>query len=315
MNEQEFAEIKQFIDGDDTFAVVSHISPDGDTIGSALAVVWALRRLGKTVTVHDKDAPIPSFAFLPGIEEYQTLEYIPGDAAIICVDCADLRRTGLDDVNGRRVLNLDHHISNTRFGTVNYVSQQAATCEIIFDFIQRLGVSLDERICPCLYTGITTDTSNFTNSNVTSHTFLSAAALLTAGLEPAPIAKAIFRTRSKAQTKAIALVIDHMQFFLADKVAVTYLTAEELEQLHLLETDGLVDYTCDVEGVEVGVFLKETPDGKIKASFRSNGKVDVRQVCQQFGGGGHVRAAGCLFSGKLEEVIQKLVAEVGQWMA
>lgn len=309
------SQLKDYIYGKDDFGIICHKSPDGDTLGSGLAVYHGLKQLGKSCSIYCSDVPERLYAVLTGIEKIKPLSELKESNLIFC-DCSDEERAAFDlDLKRFDVLNIDHHISNTNFGNVNVIDSNAcATCELMCSVFEEIGVALDVDIAKCLYVGICTDTNNFTNSNVTENTFMVMSKISKFNFGMTDIVRSLFRTKSLAKTKAIAMVINNMRMFSNGKVCVTYLNYEDLLRLELDNTEGLVDMCVDIEGVSVCAFLKGNGEGSYKISLRSNYDVDVRKICETYGGGGHVKAAGCMIKGKLEDVISKISLEVAKWM-
>ena len=269
-----------FINSYQKFALVSHKNPDGDTLGSAFAMFEALSQLGKDCTIYCKSKPTAYYDFIENIDSIKPLEELSKGSDVICLDCADLERAGLDNKEDYNILSIDHHISNDYFGNVNYVCDASATAILVYDIISELKVELTPKIASYLYIGICTDTNNFTNSNVNSKTFAVASALAQTGIDISWLTKNLFRTRSLAKTKGIAKFIDQMEFFYDDKLCFSHLSFEQLEELELVDVEGLVNYASDVIGVSVAIFMKESKPGICKFSLRSNFDVDVRKICE-----------------------------------
>lgn len=307
--------IKEFITDKDNFGIICHKSPDGDTLGSGLALYHGLRQLGKSCNIYCVDVPDSMYRLLDGIKDIKPLADVKESNLIFC-DCADEDRAAFDgDLSKYQVLNIDHHISNTDFGNVNLVDAKAcATCQVMYYVLEYIGVKLNSTIAKSLYVGICTDTNNFTNSNVTSETFEVVSKLTKYEFAISDIVKILFRTKSFAKTKATALYIDRIRLMFEGKFAVSYILLEDIERLGLEDTEGFVNIGVDIEGVSVSAFVKEKEDGEFKVSLRSNYDVDVCKICNTFGGGGHIKASGCCIKGNVEEVINALSNEVSKWM-
>lgn len=299
--------------------IVTHISPDGDAIGSTTGLYWALAALGKSCTMACA-SPVPaSLLFIPGSDRFTSR---PPDAPdlIISLDSSDHYRLGsaysLSAFSAAPVINIDHHVTNTGFGLLNVVEPQAAaTGEIIFDLVRGLGVPLDETIATCLLTAIITDTIGFRTINTTPKTIHVAAALVEAGGPLAKIVQAVFDTRPLAVTRLWGEVLT--TFRLEDGVAWAAISRSMLQRYGVQEDDvkGLVNFLRSTEGVQVAVLLMETPEDAVKCEFRSNGLVDVSQVATALGGGGHRAAAGCTLAGPLAAATQQALAGVRKQMA
>lgn len=307
--------IKEFITTKDNFGVICHKSPDGDTLGSGLALYHGLVQLGKSCNIYCDDVPDSMYSLLDGIEYIKPLADLEENNLIFC-DCADENRAAFEkNLKDFQVLNIDHHISNTDFGNVNIVDANAcATCQVMYYVLEAVGVQFNSTIAKCLYVGICTDTNNFTNSNVTSETFEVVSKITKYEFPISEIVKILFRTKSFAKTKATALYIDRIRLMFQGRFAVSYILMEDIESLGLEDTEGFVNIGVDIEGVSVSAFIKEKEDGIFKVSLRSNYEVDVCKICNAFGGGGHVKASGCCIEGDLEQVINALSDEVSKWM-
>ena len=241
----------------------------------------------------------------------------------ICVDASDDTRLGeLTSTfrkgarKGKVTVNIDHHVSNTRFCRYNYVRERASNSENIAELIRALGVPLDGKISEYLMTGVVTDSGGFSHSDVSGDTFRTAALLADGGADVSKICYYAFRRQSKARAALYAEAVSHLRYLLEDRLAVALVTQEMLSRYGLGQdaTEGIVDFGLTVEGVEVSVCLMEYKKAQYKASFRSKGKVNVNEVAGVFGGGGHVLASGCMLFGEAEEVIDKLTYAVLQHM-
>ncbi len=307
--------VKEYINSNDNFGIICHKHPDGDTLGSGFAMYYGLLSIGKNCQIYCVDKPDKVFDILDGIGNIKPLSELKEKNLIFC-DCSDELRADFEwNIKEYNVLNIDHHISNTNFGNVNFVVDTAcATCQVMYYVLKEIGVQLNSVIAKCLYVGICTDTNNFTNSNVNSDTFYVMSEIAKFDFGISNIVKTIFRNKSYAKTKAIALFIERIKIFFDDRFCVSYLTLDDIDRLKLDNTEGLVDIGVDIEGISVVAFLKEIEDNVFKISFRSNYDVDVRKICEVFGGGGHIKAAGCTINGSAEEVINLLSSEVAKWM-
>ncbi len=300
--------------------IFSHTRPDGDALGSAMALSRALSFYNiKNQVVNDSEIP-EKFSFLGlNIKPFPTLDA----EGYICVDASDDSRLGeLTSTfrkgvrKGKVTVNIDHHISNTRFCKYNYVRERASNCENIADLIETLGVPFDEQICRLLMTGVVTDSGGFSHSGVGGDTFRAAARLADGGADVNAITYYTFKKQSKARAEMYAETISKLRYLLDDRLVLALVTQEMLSRYGLGQdaTEGIVDFGLTVEGVEVSVCLMEYKKGQYKASFRSKGKVNVNEVAGVFGGGGHVFASGCMFFGEYEEVVDKLRYAVLQHM-
>lgn len=293
--------------------IFTHLRPDGDTLGSALALSRALSLLGvENQVVNEGDVP-EEFFFLDCVKK--VLRAPSRDAeAYICVDTSDETRLGLlqnvyyAGAKKKITVNIDHHVSNTRYAKYNFVRHRASNCENVADVIKALGVPFDTEIANCLMMGAVTDSGAFSHDDVSGDTFRAAADFADAGANVATITYELFKKRSKARAALYAETVASLRYLLDDKLAVAIVPKERLEKLGLKQdaTEGIVDFGLTVDCVEVSASLLEMRKGQYKVSLRSKGKVNVNKVAATFGGGGHVLASGCMLFGELEEVIDRL---------
>ena len=282
--------------------IVSHISPDEDTLGSSLALAHALRMLGKEVMLNVDD-DIPSvFSFLPGIGEYMRFapdDSVPADLLIV-IDASSADRAGnaMNVVKARSVLNIDHHKTNTHFADYLYLdSDAAATAEIIYSLLLELGTELNTEIATCIYEGLYTDTGSFKYSNTTSRTLSIASALLTYGVNPSLISDNM-EVKSRSQVEMLGKVLETLTFLRDGKIAYVEVAPELYD--YNVDTDTFVSYPRYIEGVEVALLFKQVEENLTRVSFRSK-QVDVAKIALSFGGGGHQKASGCSIHAPLKE--------------
>lgn len=321
---KQLQEAARFIQEKDDFLVVSHIQPDGDAAGSTYAVAWMLSALGKRFTLMN-EGPIPGKFLYMAAGKHEVLSYEALPIAerfnhVIAVDCADFSRIGKVHqvfAEGASLLNVDHHATNDRFGACNVIrSDAAATVEILYDLSLELGISLFLELNVCIYSGLLTDTGGFRYANTTPKVMQIAADLLQRGVQGHELAERLLEKLTYPQITLLQRTLNSLSFAHNNQVGWLAVTLDDLAATGASgeDLDGLVNYPRNVEGVEVGLLFKER-DGIVKVSLRSAGKVDVAQVAQSFGGGGHVRAAGCAVQGTLEEAIERVVKEVGLALA
>lgn len=307
--------IKEEIEKANTVVIVTHESPDGDAVGSSLAMYQALKQMGK-----DVDVVIPvysrTFNFLPCADEIKNagrddIKYDLG----ISLDCTDTGRLeGFDPWydNAKVKVSIDHHGTNSMFADYNYVDPVAPACAqiliIIFNF---LGVEINKDIGKCILAGIITDTGGFKYDGVTAETFEFVSDLLRAGVNVSEIYKKVLQLKTRAHFELQKRAINRMEFFEDGKIAFTYITMKDEEEVNAEPGDheGLVELGRDIEGVEVSIFLRETEKG-YKGSLRSSDYVNVAEVCSMFSGGGHIRAAGCTLPYSLEQSREKIIDRV-----
>ncbi|MCZ8520009.1 MULTISPECIES: DHH family phosphoesterase [Paenibacillus] len=311
-------------EGDD-FLVVSHMQPDGDAAGSTFAVAWMLQALNKSYTlVNEGRMPEKYMYMASGVGPIHAYDTNPPERKferVISVDCADYERIGRVHKcisPTAALLNIDHHATNDHFGTVNLVvPDAAATVEVLYDLVQELGLSMPLGLCSCIYSGLLTDTGGFRYSNTTPKVLGIAADLLGRGVQGHELAERLLETMTYGQVSLLKQSLNTLRFSHQNRIAWLSVSLQDRESTGASseDMDGLVNYARNVEGVEVGMLFKEKQPGVIKVSLRSGGTADVAAIAQTFGGGGHVKAAGCTFHGTMDEAVAAIVSEVGKGIA
>ena len=294
--------------------IVTHENPDGDAVGSSLAMYHVLKGLKKNV-----DIIIPEYAKcfneLPGIEEVIKESDKVYDLAI-SLDAATDKLLNVwvkyfREADQRIVI--DHHSTNTMFGDINYVDLSAPACaQVVYMLIKHYRWKITPEIGTCIMAGIITDTGGFQYSGVSRDTFNIAAELLDAGVNISKVYKKVFDTKTKSSFELRRIALDRMEFLEDDKIAFTYITNEDERKVNagVGDYEGIVSEGRSIEGVEVSIFLHELKDGEFKISLRSNSYVNVSDVCIMFGGGGHIRAAGAKMTADPLVIRDKVVNEV-----
>ena len=293
--------------------IFTHMRPDGDTLGSALALHRALSLLKiKSEVVNEGDIP-HRYRFLDATREIKRTPTLNAEA-YICVDSSDENRLGelktiflRGEAKGKVTVNIDHHIANKRYCKYNFVRERASNCENIAELIQLLGVTPDQEIADSLFMGMVTDSGGFSHGDVNGDTFRAAAYAADAGASVKDITYETYKKQSKARAEMYASVISHLRYFLDDRLAVAIISQDTLTKYSLEQdaTEGIVDFAINIDVVEVSVCLLETRKGQYKASLRSK-RANVNEVARVFGGGGHVLASGCMLFGEIEEVLDRL---------
>ena len=305
-----FHEIARTIIAANRFAILSHVRPDGDALGSQLALALSIQQLGKKVVAWNEDGLPDSFRFLEESNLISTPASEPEDFDVaIALDTASQQRLGtaLGAIrHAGKWINIDHHISNPAYGDLVYIDPAAsATGEIIYEFLRAENLPLTYPAADALYVAISTDTGSFRFSNTTARTFEVAAELIKSGVDAARISTKLYESYPKRRVQLLGEILPLASFEAGDKVASLTLTNEIKERLNIQhdEIDGLIDYVRCVDTVVVALFFEELADGRVRLSARSkDNKIDVNKICSEFGGGGHRRAAGARFRGKLEDV-------------
>ena len=317
------SEIADEIKKAQNIAITAHINPDGDCLGSALALALILDRYNKKnfqdeiykmknvrIVLDDK---LPKF--MGNFSERVLIEYYPHFKMkdldlLIAVDSANIERIGrVAELRkeAKKTINIDHHVSNTKYGDINYVKESPSTAEIIYRFLELFDVKLDREIAQFLYLGIINDTGNFSHGNVTPETFFTSGKLLETGIENNKLKNILFGV-SEGKAKLLGKVYTDKIIDEKLKFVYYYLSNEELENLNISkdETDGISETLLEIEGMEASLFLREEPDGKIKGSMRSRNFYDVNEAAAHFEGGGHIKAAGFYVNEKSEIIIKEL---------
>lgn len=314
----EAQEIIQHIGTAKTILIIGHIRPDGDCLGSCLGLFVTLESLGKSVRFFTAGPIPPMFSYLPRFEKIET--ELP-DAAqfdlILCVDTADAGRVFSGYEPAGEVLVIDHHISNTNFGTINWVDgKAAAAAEMIYWLAGGLGVEINAEIATALYTGIVTDTGGFRFSNTSDTTFRIAAELTARGANAAEIAEIVWGSKSPAAVKLFALVMSTINYEFDGKLAWNEVTRQMMIAAgDEVELDGLSGELRGIEGVQVSVLFSETEEGQCRIGFRSKGQVNVSTLAQLLGGGGHKNASGASINEEYLLAKQRALQVIREYLA
>ena len=310
----EIAGIAEAIRARHRFVVSSHSRPDGDAIGSSLAMAFALRALGKEAHVVNRDpAPAPLAEF-PGVSEIEIASSVNGhyDAAII-MECGDLARTGVGGLDRFFVINIDHHPGNTGYGQINWFDAEAAACgEMVFDVISALGVPLSPEMATHIYLAILTDTGSFHYSSISPRTFEICRDCLEAGVDPVLVARNVYDSNNMGRLKLFGAVLSAMQIDATGRIAIVYLDHEMARAAGgtYEDTEGLINLPLTVKEIQAVVFFKQDDGEHYRVSMRSKGDIDIGAVAKSFGGGGHKNAAGCSVSGGIDALQKTFVEKI-----
>lgn len=295
----------------DSFLFFSHLSPDGDALGSTIALGIALEKLNKKVSYNLDPTIGNKFKFLPDLEKPSEINNQNRWDIALCLDCSDLNHLyGSESLRFcKKTINIDHHINNKAYGDINFIEPKAsATGEIVYTIIKLLNIELDKDIATALYTAIVTDTGTFKYSNVTSKTHFIISELLKLPIEAWRINKELFDEHPKEKIFLLGRAINNLQLYFDNKVAIISLDTNDFKETGATpeKTDGIINYGRDISGVEVAITVIEIKNNEYKIGFRSNEYVDVAKIAFDLGGGGHVRASGCTMTGNKEYIINKL---------
>jgi bifunctional oligoribonuclease and PAP phosphatase NrnA len=308
------ARIRDEIRSRHRFLISSHARPDGDSIGSQLAMAYALRALGKHVEIVNRDpAPSPLMAF-PGVPSIRVAPRAEGefDAALI-MECSELQRTGVEGLDRYFLINIDHHPGNSLYGALNWFDGTAAACaEMVFDVVRALGVPLSLEIATHIYVGILTDTGSFHYSNISSRTFDICSQLVDAGVDPPRVARSIFDSNTLGRLKLFGAVLSSIELEDQGRLAVVCVDRAMAAAAGgtYEDTEGLINLPLTVREIQAVVFFKEIDSEHFRVSMRSKGEIDLCAVAKQFGGGGHKNASGATVAGRYPEVRARLVAAI-----
>ena len=310
-----FEQIRDAILEKQRFLITSHARPDGDSIGSQLAMAFALDALGKDVRIVNSDPAPDHYQDFPGMERIEIAARVerPAVDAVIVMECSDLTRTGVAGLEQEFLINIDHHAGNRMYGALNWHDESSAACgEMVFDLIRALGVPLSLEIATHVYLAILTDTGSFHHSHITPRTFDICRQCVEAGVTPAVMARRVFDSNSFGKLKLIGALLDGMELVDDGRLAVLYMDNDMLAATGSTnnDTEGLINLPLTAREIQAVVFFKTTGNGDVRVSMRSKYDVDVRQVASEFGGGGHKTAAGFTVTGHLADVRSDIVHRI-----
>jgi phosphoesterase RecJ-like protein len=309
------------------FLIASHSNMDGDALGAQMAFFRLLKKLKKTAIIFN-DEPVPAeYSFLPGLEAIKRFRMnMPGVGfdCFVALDCSDLKRTGQVhtlNIRNKPVLNIDHHISNTGFGKVNWVEPAAAcSCQMVYRLYKQMRVPIDKAAALFLYVGLLTDTGSFRYSNTDPSTHLMAAELLSYGIDVAGVYKHIYGSIPLDDLKLLTVILPKMQTMNAGKVIWFDIPRDLLEKHKNISFDlseSILSFGRSLKGVEVVALFKENlkSGGEIRVNFRSQGKIDVNKIAGYFGGGGHKTASGATIKGSMDDIKIKVLKKIKSALA
>lgn len=313
------SEIAEQLNKANSVAIFCHARPDGDALGAGLALAVAFRNAGKSAVMCCEDPPPEKFSFLPAVKTVKNaLPQNKNYDAFICVDCADVTRMGIfTDAFvkfQKTTVNIDHHISNKGYAKYNFVFECPASCELLTDILLATDYEITSGIADLLMLGLITDSGNFTHTDVSEKTYKTAAELRKRGADNNLINYNMYSRQSKKRAILYGRVMNRIRFALDDKLTFIVTSLEDLKVTGADKsvTEGFVDFPLSIDGVEVSVSMMEVKNRQYKISLRSKGTVNVNAVASSFGGGGHILASGCMLTGELEEVIEKVTYAVYQ---
>jgi len=308
----DLAQVLQEIQQRRRFLVTSHARPDGDAIGSTLALAQVLRKMGKSAEIVLGD-PVPLLYHpLPGSETIVRSSQVNGDYdAVIILECDSVQRTRLHGLENQFLINIDHHASSRPFANINWIDPSAvATAELVFRLAQAAQVKITPEIATCLYTAVLTDTGSFCYAPTNACTFELAKFLVEHGADPGKIAQSVYFSSPMSKMCLLGAALSRLER--DGEIAWMSVTRHDMERFGALEEDceGLVNYALSISGIEVAIFFREVAHERIRVSIRSKGAVNVADIAQKFGGGGHECAGGFSTEGPVEEAARRVLAEL-----
>ncbi len=312
--------ILDFLRSSERFIVCSHSRPDGDAVGSMLAMGMLLEQMGKRADLVTADRVPAVYRGLPGADRIQTAIGVHGlyDAAVV-LECDGLERTRLIGLEAYPQINIDHHASGREYGTLNWIDRTACSVgELVYRLVVGAGCTLTPEMATCLYVTLLTDTGGFCYGGIEASTFALAGELVAAGADPVAIARDVYFTVPLAKMELLGCALTKLRS--DGGLAWLSISDEDMQRTCASEEDceGLVNYALSIEGVEAAVFLRELPEGRFRLSLRSKGpraRVNVAAIAERLGGGGHENAAGCTLEGPLGEAEQVILNAVREAMA
>jgi phosphoesterase RecJ-like protein len=293
--------VREAVERNHRFLVSAHARPDGDAVGSMLACGIMLQQMGKQADLVSCD-PVPLiYQGLPCVRMIRRTERVEGEYdAVILLECDGIERSRLKGLEGRFLINIDHHVSGREFGDVNWIDTGAcAVAEMVHALAKLAGVRVTPDIATCLYTAVLTDTGSFCYGGTDAHTFELAQELVRQGADPAGIARQVYFSNPASKMMLLGAALTNLRR--EGRLAWLWVTQDDMQRSNAAEEDceGIVNYAIGIAGVEVAVFLRELNDRRVRLSLRSKGNVNVARVAEVFGGGGHEHAGGCTLEGPL----------------
>lgn len=314
-----FDDIFLQIKNSNSVAIFTHVRADGDCLGSGLAMYYSIKKLGKTVDLYNAEVIPKNFNFL--IKDIVKHTISEKYDLYISVDSPNPKLLGsfgyLFEDGDNNTINIDHHISNTKYAKINYVDSKASSaCEVVYDLLTQTKQKLDDNIAEAILCGIATDTGCFKYSSTTGKTHQIASVLYDFNIDFNKMFYYLFRIQTKKQILLTQKILNKVRYFCNDKVVISGLNKKDILDVQATENDmpRMVDSLVGIEGVQVAITYKQDTDGGFKVSFRSRGLVDVNELAQCFGGGGHVMASGCKIYQKEEQVVKLLVSKAGKFL-
>jgi bifunctional oligoribonuclease and PAP phosphatase NrnA len=292
--------------------VTAHARPDGDAVGSVLAMGMLLEQLGKQVEMAFSDRVPLIYRWLPCAQRIRYWQHVEGDYdLVILLECDGVERSRLRGLEGRRLINIDHHTSGRNFAHLNWIDTDAcAVAEQVFTLARAAEADITPEMATCLYMAVLTDTGSFCYEGTGAHTFSLGHELVLLGARPSSIAQDVYFSNPMSKMLLLGAALGNLRR--DGRIAWLWVTTADMERAHAAEEDceGIVNYAIGIAGVEVAVFLRELPDHRVRLSLRSKGAVNVAAIAESFGGGGHENASGCTFEGPLPAATEAILARL-----
>ncbi len=308
------SQVVELIENKHNFAITTHARPDGDGIGSSLGLCWLLRSLGKEAEVIVSDGIPATYHTLPGADEIiHVAEMIGKYDAVFVIECSDIERPGIKNLDQQFTVNIDHHTTCEHFGTINWIDPTAsAVGEMIYNLCKAIGGRISREIAECLYMALVTDTGSFHFPNTTDRTLKVASELVKAGVKPAKISEAVYNSYPWSRIELMSKVLATVKRDASGRVAWMRQTLEMRESSGMLDGDnnGFVNIPLAAKEIVASIYMREVRPQFYRVSLRSKGDINVARIAEKFGGGGHKNAAGLRIEGDWNECERKIVAAV-----
>lgn len=314
VDDNSIAEILKVLRQGEKFLLCSHAQPDGDAVGSMLALGMVLQQMGKRADLVTADRIPAHYRQLPGVDQVHVTQRVEGAYdGVILLECDSLQRTKLQGLEDFFQINIDHHLSGQRFAHLNWIDREAVSVgEMVYRLARAVGARLTPELATCFYVTVLTDTGGFCYGSVRESTFALAHELVMAGADPIAIAQSVYFSAPASKLHLLGTALGRLRH--EARLAWLWVTNEDVINAQASEedSDGIVNFALGVESVEAAVFLRELPEGGVRLSLRSKGQVNVAAIAERLGGGGHENAAGCTLDGPLQRALDEILAHLQQ---
>ena len=308
------SQVVELIENKQSFAITTHVRPDGDGVGSSLGLCWLLRSLGKDAEVILRDIIPVSYVTLPGANEIKQVGEVNGKYdAVFVIECSDLARPGIDGLDAQVTVNIDHHSTSEHFGTINWIDATAsAVGEMIYNLCKAIGGRISKDIAECLYLAIVSDTGSFHFSNTTDRTLKVASELIKVGVKPAAVSEVIYNSYPWSRIELLRQVLATVRRDATGKIAYLRQTLAMADNTDSVDGDnnGFVNIPLAAKDIEAVLYMREVKADAYRVSLRSKGDINVARVAEKFGGGGHKNASGLRVEGDWNELEAKIIGEL-----